>query len=90
MENHNHTEMSWKHDNLISQLHNSVDNVTAAVGQALSHPTEQLIQHALTMIDRAENALTNALQNIQHQEPIHQLEEQLNLNKKELERLYTH
>ncbi len=41
-----HTQMSWKEDNVISQLHNSVDNVTLAVGQALTNPTEHSIENA--------------------------------------------
>jgi predicted lipid-binding transport protein (Tim44 family) len=82
-----HTEMSWKHENVVSQLHNSVDTVTTAVGQAQSHPTQQLIQQAKNLIVRADNAVLNALQNSVNREPIHRLQEQLNKNKMQLQQL---
>ena len=31
-----HTKVSWKDDSVITRLNNSVDNVTMAVGQALT------------------------------------------------------
>ncbi|MEW9502191.1 hypothetical protein [Jeotgalibacillus marinus] len=83
-----HTQMSWKEDNIISQLHNSVDNATTAVGQAQSHPTEQLIQQAQKMIEHADRSVTNALQNRGNLEPISRLQEQLNQNKEKLNRLH--
>ncbi|WP_203363576.1 hypothetical protein [Bacillus sp. REN10] len=82
-----HTKMSWKNENVISQLRNSVENATTAVGQAQSHPTEQLIQQARNLIERADNALMNAVQNSPHQEPVQQLQDQLNQNKERLYRL---
>ncbi|OZI12658.1 hypothetical protein CEW92_05755 [Bacillaceae bacterium SAS-127] len=82
-----HTKMSWKNENVISQLRNSIEHATTAVGQAQSHPTEQLIQQARNMIERADNALMNAVQNSPHQEPVQQLQQQLNQNKERLYRL---
>ncbi|WP_225986141.1 hypothetical protein [Psychrobacillus glaciei] len=49
--------MSCKVDNVIAQLHNSVDNVIFAVGQALTNLTEQFIQYAQNMIERAERSV---------------------------------
>lgn len=83
-----HTQMSWKEDNIISQLHNSVDNATTAVGQAQTHPTEQLIEQAQKMIDHADRSVTNALQNRGNLEPISRLQEQLNQNREKLNRLH--
>ncbi|OKL37864.1 hypothetical protein [Domibacillus mangrovi] len=82
-----HTKMSWKNENVISQLRNSVDNVTTAVEQAQSHPAPQLIQQAQNTMERADNALSNALQNGEHLEPINRLQEQLQQNKEQLQRL---
>ncbi|MFK2825931.1 hypothetical protein QYG89_09680 [Bacillus sp. B190/17] len=82
-----HTNATWKNENVISQLRNSVDNVMMAVGQAQSNPTQQFIQQAQSMINRADNALDNALQNGGHMEPIHRLQEQLDHNKEQLQQL---
>lgn len=82
-----HTQVSWKNENVISQLRNSVDNVTTAVRQAQSHPTPQLIQQAQNTMERANNALTNARQNSEHPEPIQRLQEQLQESKEQLEQL---
>ncbi|MEK4484319.1 hypothetical protein MHH81_01805 [Psychrobacillus sp. FSL H8-0484] len=79
-----HTQMSWKEDNVISQLHNSVDNVTMAVGQALTNPTEQSIQNAHNMIERAERSVIMALESRGELEPISSLQEQLNQSKEKL------
>ena len=82
-----HTAMTWKSKNVTSQLHNSVDNATRAVGQAQSNPTQQLIQQAQKMIDQADNAVTDAFQNSEHPEPINSLQEQLNQTKERLQSL---
>ncbi|WP_259455697.1 hypothetical protein [Bacillus sp. PK3_68] len=82
-----HTKASWKNENVISQLHNSIDNVIAAMGQAQSNPTEQAIRQARNTIDQAGSALANALEKSEHLEPIHRLQEQLNRNKQQLEQL---
>lgn len=79
-----HTQMSWKEDNVISQLHNSVDNVTLAVGQALTNPTEQSIQNAQNMIERAERSVIMALESRGELEPISSLQEQLSQSKEKL------
>lgn len=83
-----HTQMSWKEDNVISQLHNSVDNATIAVGQALTNPTDQFIQLAQKMIEHADRSVTNALQSREKSEPINALQEQLNQNREQLNRLH--
>ncbi|WP_019415462.1 hypothetical protein [Paenisporosarcina sp. TG20] len=83
-----HTQMSWKEDNFITQLHNSVDNVTLAVGQALSHPTEQTILQAQNSIEHADRAFANALKNHGNSEPVSTLQEQLNQNKEKLNQLH--
>lgn len=82
-----HTEASWKNENVISQLRNSVDNVIAAMGQAQSNPTEQRIQQVRNTIDQADRALTNALQNSVHLEPVHRLQKQLDYNRGQLQSL---
>ncbi|MEI4769171.1 hypothetical protein WAX74_05775 [Psychrobacillus sp. FJAT-51614] len=82
-----HTQMSWKEDNVISQLHNSVDNVTFAVGQALTNPSEQFIQNAQDMIERAERSVKMALESRGNLDPISSLQEQLNQDKERLNRL---
>lgn len=82
-----HTKMSWKNENAISQLRNSVDNVTAGVEDAQSHPNEKLIQQAQNSLERAERSVENALQKSGHLEPIERLQEQLDLNKEKLQQL---
>ncbi|MCI2256639.1 hypothetical protein M3221_11565 [Domibacillus indicus] len=82
-----HTGMSWKNKNVITQLNNSVDNVTLALQQAQSHPTQQTIQQVQNALEHANNALNDALQNSEHQEPIDRLQEQLNQNKEQLQQL---
>jgi hypothetical protein len=57
-----HTERSWKPENPITQLHNSVEKVTDAVKQAASHPSQQQIEQAKNAIDHAQNAELDALQ----------------------------
>ncbi|KKB34942.1 hypothetical protein [Bacillus thermotolerans] len=79
-----HTSASWKNENVISQLHNSVDNVTEALGRAQTNPTESTIQHVHEAMERAENALSNALQNSEHTEPVERLREQLQRTKEQL------
>lgn len=83
-----HTQMSWKEDNVISRLHNSVDNVTFAVGQALTNPTEQFIQNAEDMIERAERSVQMAIQTRGELDPILSLKQQLNENKEKLNRVH--
>ncbi|TQR14077.1 hypothetical protein [Psychrobacillus soli] len=83
-----HTQMSWKEDNVIARLHNSVDNVSLAVGQALTNPSEQSIQNAQNMIERANRSVTMALESRGDLEPIHMLQEQLNQDKEKLNRIH--
>ena len=75
-----HTQMSWKEDNVIARLHNSVDNVTLAVGQALTNPTEQSIENAEDLIERAKKTVAMALETRGNLEPISTLQEQLHQN----------
>ncbi|MFX3675200.1 MAG: hypothetical protein ACE3JQ_12260 [Paenisporosarcina sp.] len=83
-----HTQMSWKEDGVITQLHNSVDNVRMAVGQALSNPTEQFIQNALNKIEHANRSVSNALENQGDIEPIRTLQEQLKQDKERLNTIH--
>lgn len=82
-----HTQMSWKEDNVIGQLHNSVDNVALAVGQALTNPSEQSIQNAHNMIERAERSVTMALESRGELGPINMLQDQLKQDKEKLNRI---
>lgn len=82
-----HTQMSWKEDNVLARLHNSVDNVTLAVGQALTNPTEQSIQNAEDMIERANRSVEMALESRGKMEPISTLQEQLDQNRERLNTL---
>ncbi|KIL72474.1 hypothetical protein [Bacillus badius] len=82
-----HTEASWKNENVISQLRNSIDNVAEAMGQAQSNPTAQAIQRVQNTVHQADSALQNAWTKSEHAEPIQRLEEQLNYSKKQLEQL---
>lgn len=82
-----HTQMSWKEDNVLARLHNSVDNVTLAVGQALTNPTEQSIQNAEDMIERANRSVAMALESRGKMEPVSTLQEQLDQNRERLNTL---
>lgn len=82
-----HTETSWKPDKPINQLQNAVDKATHAVKQAQSHPSQQLIQQAQNSIERAENGILPAFITVENLEPFDRLEEQLELNREQLEQL---
>lgn len=82
-----HTQVSWKEDNVIARLHNSVDNVTLAVGQALTNPNERSIQNAEDLIERANRSVKMALESSGNLEPIISLQEQLNHNIQKLNTL---
>jgi len=83
-----HTQMSWKEDNIIGQLHNSVDNASMAVGKALTKPTDQFIEEALRMIEHANRSVENALESRGSTDPIISLQEQLNHEKERLNTLH--
>jgi len=91
-----HTQMSWKEDIVIGQLHNSVDNAAMAVGKALTKPTDLFIQEALHMIETADRTVENALKsrgNIELKsrgniEPISELQAQLSHEKERLNTLH--
>ena len=72
-----HVQSSWKEDTVLGQLHNSVDNVTFAVGQALTNPSDRAIQNVEDMIERANRSVKMALESRGELEPISQLQEQL-------------
>jgi len=72
-----HVQSSWKEDTVIGQLHNSVDNVTFAVGQALTDPTDRAMQNVEDMIERANRSVKMALDSRGEIEPISQLQDQL-------------
>lgn len=82
-----HTQVSWKEDNVIARLHNSVDNVTLAVGQALTNPNERSIQNAEDLIERANRSVKMALESRGNLEPIISLQEQLDHNIQKLNTL---
>jgi len=83
-----HTQMSWKEDNVIARLHNSVDNATIAVGQALTNPTDQFIEQAQAMIERADRTVIDALESRGSLEPITALQQELEQKKAQLNRLH--
>lgn len=83
-----HTQMSWKEDIVLGQLHNSVDNVAMAVGKALTKPTDQFIQEARHMIEHADRTVENALESRGNIEPISSLQAQLNHEKERLNTLH--
>ena len=83
-----HTKMSWKEDSVITRLHNSVDNVSQAVGKAFTNPSEEFIQQAQNMIEHADRAVENALKNQGQTNPILSLQQELNQKKDELNTLH--
>jgi hypothetical protein len=82
-----HTETSWKSDKPINQLSNAVDKATNAIKQAQSHPSQQLIQQAQNSIERAENGVMAAYLTAENQEPFDRLDEQLVLDREQLEQI---
>jgi microsomal dipeptidase-like Zn-dependent dipeptidase len=82
-----HTETSWKLKKPINQLYNAVDKATNALKQAQSHPSQQLIQQAENAIERAENGVMAAYLTAENQEPFDRLDEQLDLDREQLEEL---
>ncbi|MET0785624.1 MAG: hypothetical protein ABWX61_03865 [Paenisporosarcina sp.] len=83
-----HTKVSWKDDSVITRLHNSVDNVTMAIGQALTNPTEQAILHVQDTIEHADRSIENALEKEGNIEPIRTLQERLEQNKQKFNTLH--
>jgi preprotein translocase subunit SecD len=82
-----HTEISWKPENPITQLHNSVEKATDAVKQAASHPSQQQIEQAENAIDHAENAEIDALQKSGNHHSVQLSQEQLDQNQELLQRV---
>ncbi|MDX1699923.1 MAG: hypothetical protein R3250_04850 [Melioribacteraceae bacterium] len=83
-----HTKVSWKNDSVITRLNNSVDNVTLAMGQALTNPSEQAILHVQDMIEHADRSIENALEKEGSTEPIRTLQERLNQTKDQFNTLH--
>ena len=83
-----HTQMSWKEDIVIGQLHNSVDNAAMAVGKALTKPTDQFIQEARHMIETADRTVENALKSRGNIGTISELQAQLSHEKERLNTLH--
>jgi microsomal dipeptidase-like Zn-dependent dipeptidase len=82
-----HSETSWKPEKPINQLHNAVDKATHAVKQAQSHPSSQMIQQTKHSLERAEHGMTAAFLTSENPEPIERLQEQLDLDRLQLEQL---
>lgn len=83
-----HTKVSWKDDSVITRLNNSVDNVTLAVGQALTNPSERTLLHLQDMIEHAERSVANALEKEGDIEPIRNLQQRLDQSKDKFNTLH--
>lgn len=83
-----HTQLSWKEDITLAQLNNSVNNVTEAIGAALTNPKDQTLRHAQDMIDHADRAFAQALKNRGEWEPILSLQELYDQQKAQLNKLH--
>jgi len=79
---------SWKEDEVVSKLYNSVLNVSEAVGQAYSNPSDQLIHEARERVERANRTLANAIETRGEIEPIVRLSELLDAEKDQLNLLH--
>lgn len=53
-------DSSWKEDNVVTQASRSVEKLRDAVSQAMSHPTEQMIEQAENRLDHMEQAVREA------------------------------
>ncbi|MBM7578657.1 hypothetical protein [Jeotgalibacillus terrae] len=82
------TDVSWKEDQVIIQLHNSVENAEEAVRQARTNPVEERIKEALEKIEKAERSCTNAMQARGDSKPVQELQDRLNKNKDALNQLH--
>ncbi|MGD7046117.1 hypothetical protein [Jeotgalibacillus proteolyticus] len=83
-----HSDESWKEDQMMIQLHHSVDHAAEAVGQAQTNPEQDRIAEALDKIERAERSCMNAIQLTENSEPIHELQEKLKKSKDALNQLH--
>ena len=78
------SDISWKKDSPNTFLNNSVQKADRAVKQAMSHPEEMAVEHALNSISHAEKAFLNAEQHNEQTNPVQQSKEQLDLMKQQL------
>ncbi|MDG5473248.1 hypothetical protein P6709_15965 [Jeotgalibacillus sp. ET6] len=83
-----HSDVSWKEDQMILQLHHSVDHAAEAVGQVQTNPDEEKISEALEKIERAERSCMNAIQLRGSSEPILELQKKLKESKDTLNQLH--
>ena len=83
-----HTKVSWKDDTVLTRLNNSVDNVTMAIGEALTNPTEQTILNVQNKIEHANRSVENALEKEGDIEPIRTLQERLDQSKEKFNTLH--
>ncbi|MFB1082561.1 hypothetical protein [Jeotgalibacillus sp. JSM ZJ347] len=83
-----HSEMSWKEDQVIIQLHNSVENAEEAVRQARTNPVEERIKEAFEKIETAERSCTNAIQARGSSQSILELQDTLAQSKEKLNQLH--
>ncbi|WP_404406980.1 hypothetical protein [Jeotgalibacillus malaysiensis] len=82
------TDMSWKEDQVIIQLHNSVENAEEAVRHARTNPVEERINEAFKKIETAERSCTNAIQSRGNSKPILELQETLAQSREKLKLLH--
>lgn len=80
-----HSDTSWKQDHPSTLLSNSVQKADRSVRQAMSHPGEPTVEHAVNSISHAENALFNAEQHNEHMDTVQQYKERLELAKQQLQ-----
>jgi hypothetical protein len=83
-----HTKVSWKDDTVLTRLNNSVDNVTLAIGEALTNPTEQTMLNVQNKIEHANRSVENALEKEGDIEPIRTLRERLDQSKDKFNTLH--
>lgn len=83
-----HTDMSWKEDQVIIQLHNSVENAEEAVRQARTNPIEERMKEAYEKIETAERSCMNAIQARGNSQSILELQDTLAQSKEKLNQLH--
>ncbi|KIL47074.1 hypothetical protein [Jeotgalibacillus campisalis] len=83
-----HSDVSWKEDQVMVQLHHSVDHAAEAVGQAYTNPTKERINDAFEKIEKAERSCKNAIESRGSSEPVLELQTKLAKSKDELNQLH--
>lgn len=79
---------SWKKDHPSTFLSNSVLKADRSVKQAMSHPEEMAVEHAFNSLERAENALANAVERDEHLDTVQQNKAQMDLMKRQLNEVH--